>query len=78
VSACRASRTRTVAFSAKRSNGWSGSILRSFPEDFVSELEHPQPVEPVPMPKIVDIRDGIVTYDESQLRKQPDWTYTPA
>jgi NADH-quinone oxidoreductase subunit F len=55
-----------------------GSILRSFPEDFVSELEHPQPVEPVPVPKIVDIRDGIVTYDESQLRKQPDWTYTPA
>jgi len=55
-----------------------GSILRSFPEDFVSELEHAQPVEPVPVPKIVDIRDGIVTYDESQLRKQPDWTYTPA
>jgi NADH-quinone oxidoreductase subunit F len=55
-----------------------GSILRSFPEDFVSELERAQPVGPIPVPKVVDIRDGIVTYDEAQLRKQPDWTYWPA
>jgi NADH-quinone oxidoreductase subunit F len=55
-----------------------GSILRSFPEDFVSELERSQPVRPIPVPKIVDIRDGVVIYDEAQLRKQPDWTYSPA
>jgi len=55
-----------------------GSILRSFPEDFVSELERAQPVSPVPVPKVVDIRDGVVIYDEAQLRKQPDWTYSPA
>ena len=55
-----------------------GSILRDFPEDLVSELERARPGETVPIPKIVDIRDGIVTYDERQSRKQPDWTYAPA
>lgn len=55
-----------------------GSMLRRFPEEFVSGLEEVWPVGTVPVPKIVDIRDGIVTYDESQVRKQPDWTYSPA
>jgi NADH-quinone oxidoreductase subunit F len=55
-----------------------GSFLRRFPEDFVSELEQARPVEVVPVPKIVDVRDGIVTYDGAQARKQPDWTYSPA
>jgi NADH:ubiquinone oxidoreductase subunit F (NADH-binding) len=54
-----------------------GSILRDFPEDLVSELESARPGVTVPIPKIVDIRDGIVTYDERQSRKQPDWTYAP-
>jgi len=52
-----------------------GSLLRSFPEDFVTELETGALVEPLPTPKIVDIRDGVVTYDERQDLKQPDWTY---
>jgi hypothetical protein len=26
-------------------------------------------------PKIVDLADGVVVYDERQERKQPDWTY---
>jgi NADH-quinone oxidoreductase subunit F len=53
------------------------SVLRSFPEDFTAELEGAPPVEPLPVPKIVDIRDGIAIYDDKQMRKQPDWTYTP-
>lgn len=27
------------------------------------------------MPKVVDIADGVVTWDEAQARKRPDWTY---
>jgi len=30
------------------------------------------------LPKIVDLEDGRVTYDASQARKRPDWTYAPA
>jgi len=53
------------------------SLLRAFPEDFTAELEDASPLEPLPVPKIVDIHDGIATYDDSQMRKQPDWTYAP-
>jgi NADH-quinone oxidoreductase subunit F len=31
-----------------------------------------------PTPKIVDIADGVVTYDARQDRKRPDWTYADA
>ena len=31
----------------------------------------------VPVPKIVDLADGVVTYDPAQARKRPDWTYEP-
>ncbi len=54
------------------------SLLREFPNDFVRELEGAAPLEPLPVPKILDIHDGIATYDENEMRKQPDWTYTPA
>ena len=53
------------------------SLLRRFPEDFTSELEHPEPLGQFPIPKIVDIRDGVAIYDDTQRRKQPDWTYAP-
>ena len=53
------------------------SLLRSFPEDFTAELEGARPLEPLPVPKIVDIRDGVAVYDDKQSRKLPDWTYTP-
>jgi NADH-quinone oxidoreductase subunit F len=53
------------------------SLLRSFPEDFAAQLEGASAVEPLPVPKIVDIHDGLATYDERQARKQPDWTYAP-
>jgi NADH-quinone oxidoreductase subunit F len=56
------------------------SILRCFPEEFAEHLESgacPRPRHLV-VPKIVDLSDGRVTYDESQARKRPDWTYAPA
>lgn len=52
------------------------SILRSFPEDVAAHLEgtcgrqHATVV-----PKLVDLVDGHVRYDERQAAKQPDWTY---
>ena len=51
------------------------SLLRTFPDDFAAELEGAAPLEPLPIPKIVDIQDGMAIYDEKQMRKQPDWTY---
>ena len=52
------------------------SILRAFPEDFVAHLEHgcPRPRE-IPVPKIIDIADHTVVYDQRQATKRPDWTY---
>jgi NADH-quinone oxidoreductase subunit F len=52
------------------------SILRAYPEDFVAHLEGdcPRPRE-IPVPKIVDITDSVVTYDGRQGTKRPDWTY---
>jgi hypothetical protein len=55
------------------------SILRTFPEEFAAHLEqHRCPSSrQVPMPKLVDLRDGHATYDETFWRKRPDWTYDP-
>jgi NADH:ubiquinone oxidoreductase subunit F (NADH-binding) len=53
------------------------SVLRTFPEDFAAHLEGPCPSSRggVPTPKVVDLADGVATYDVDQDRKQPDWTY---
>lgn len=54
-----------------------GSILRAFPEEFAEHMERgrcPRP-RPLPLPKVVDIRDHRVRYDERQAEKRPDWTY---
>jgi NADH-quinone oxidoreductase subunit F len=54
------------------------SLLRCFPEEFAEHLEQgacPRPRDLV-LPKIVDLEDGRVVYDETQAAKQPDWTYT--
>ncbi|MFP3899422.1 MAG: NADH-ubiquinone oxidoreductase-F iron-sulfur binding region domain-containing protein [Acidimicrobiia bacterium] len=53
------------------------SVLRSYPEDVAAHLEGwcPSQRTEVPIPKVVDMADGKVTYDERQARKQPDWTY---
>ncbi|MBW3615744.1 MAG: SLBB domain-containing protein [Actinobacteria bacterium] len=53
------------------------SVLRSFPEEFAQHLELrrcPRP-RPIQLPKIVDLHDGVATYDGRQYLKQPDWTY---
>jgi NADH-quinone oxidoreductase subunit F len=54
------------------------SILEHFPEEFALHLEGRCSVTParhIVVPKIVDLGDGQVTYDERSDRKQPDWTY---
>lgn len=55
------------------------SILRDFPDDFVDHLEgHCHRRHDIPIPKIVDLADGKVVYDDRQARKRPDWTYEDA
>src|SRR5690606_13030378 len=53
------------------------SVLRTFPGDVAAHLEGWCPSERthVPPPKIADLVDGVVTWDERQERKRPDWTY---
>jgi NADH-quinone oxidoreductase subunit F len=52
------------------------SILATFPEEITEQIEagcrRPRGLVP---PVIVDIADGVPTFDERQARKQPDWTY---
>jgi NADH:ubiquinone oxidoreductase subunit F (NADH-binding) len=52
-----------------------GSILQAFPEEFAAHLEGAPAALDVPVPKIVDLVDGVAVYDERQSRKRPDWTY---
>jgi NADH-quinone oxidoreductase subunit F len=52
------------------------SLLRRFPQDFDLDVRAAS-TELLPVPKIVDLRDGVATYDAAQARKQPDWTYSP-
>jgi NADH-quinone oxidoreductase subunit F len=53
------------------------SILRSYPEEFALHLEGRCSVDPRPIhvPKLVQVADGVATYDERHAAKQPDWTY---
>ncbi len=53
------------------------SILRAFPDEFAAHIEGhcPNPRTDLIAPKIVDLADGVVTYDEHHRRKRPDWTY---
>lgn len=57
------------------------SILRAFPHEFDEHAELgrcPRPsAATVPMPKLVDLCDGVAAYDETFWRKRPDWTYEP-
>jgi NADH-quinone oxidoreductase subunit F len=54
-----------------------GSILRAFPEEFAAHLEGncPSPRGDLIAPKLVDLADGVATFDEHHRRKRPDWTY---
>ena len=53
------------------------SLLREFPEDFVAGIEHDESSPRLPVPKLIDLRDGIATFDPMTDRKLPDWTYAP-
>jgi NADH-quinone oxidoreductase subunit F len=54
------------------------SLLREFPEDFAPDTLSLASPATLPVPKIVDIREGVAVFDEAQQRKQPDWTYASA
>jgi len=56
------------------------SIVESFSDEFALHVRGRCSVEPrtIPVPKIVDLADGVVTYDERHALKQPDWTYADA
>ncbi len=53
------------------------SFLRSFPEEFADHLEGRSCSgrHDLPVPKIVDIVDGVAQFDLRQGRKRPDWTF---
>ena len=67
--------SQTRCFLAEEEQRVISSLLRTFPEDFAAELESAREIEGLPVPKIVDIRDGVAFYDDRQSLKQPDWTY---
>ena len=56
------------------------SVIRAFAEEFVEHVEAGRCPRPraLPLPKLVELRDGVATYDESFWRKRPDWTYEPS
>ena len=56
------------------------SILLAFPTEFDEHFEAPSCPRPreLPFPRIVDMNDSGVVYDDGFHRKQPDWTYLPA
>jgi NADH-quinone oxidoreductase subunit F len=55
------------------------SIMQAFSEEFVEHVELGRCPRPrrLPIPKLIDLSDGIATYDETYWRKRPDWTFAP-
>jgi NADH-quinone oxidoreductase subunit F len=53
------------------------SLLRAFPEEFAAHLEGHCSLSRTDLvaPKIVELADGVVAYDQKHRRKLPDWTY---
>lgn len=52
------------------------SLLQAFPDEVAAHEAGPCPLpRPLRFPKLVDLVDGIVTYDERHDRKRPDWTF---
>ena len=55
------------------------SILQAFADELDEHLTLgacPRP-RPLPMWTLLDLADGVATYDEAFWRKRPDWTYAP-
>jgi NADH:ubiquinone oxidoreductase subunit F (NADH-binding) len=69
---------QTRCYLAAEEQAMVSSILREFPEEFALHLEGRCSVaeRPIVVPKLVDLADGVATYDPRQASKQPDWTYT--
>lgn len=52
------------------------SLLQLYSDDVGAHLGgNAEPVEPELIAELVDIRDGIATWDERHREKQPDWSY---
>jgi NADH-quinone oxidoreductase subunit F len=52
------------------------SILQAFPEEVAEALDgRPRPERGFTVPKLLDLTDGVATYDPRQALKRPDWTY---
>jgi NADH-quinone oxidoreductase subunit F len=55
-----------------------GSVFDLFPESILAHVRDELPgVEPEPIAAMLDLTEGVVTIDEHQLAKQPDWTFEP-
>jgi hypothetical protein len=55
------------------------SVMQAFAFEFVEHVELgrcPRPRQ-LPIPKLVDLTDGVAIYDDEYWRKRPDWTYEP-
>jgi NADH-quinone oxidoreductase subunit F len=53
------------------------SLVQAFPGEVAAALDgRPPRPRGLPLPKIAELGNGQVTYDERQARKQPDWTYS--
>ena len=55
------------------------SVMQAFPEEFVEHIELGRCPRPrrLPIPKLLDLTDGVATFDDDYWRKRPDWTYAP-
>ena len=55
------------------------SVMQAFPEEFVEHLELGRCPRRrrLPIPKLIDLTDGVATFDEEYWRKRLDWTYAP-
>jgi NADH-quinone oxidoreductase subunit F len=69
--------SQTRCFLAEEEQRVIASLLVKFPEDFATDSPHDEPAS-VPVPKLIDLHDGVAVYDDRQERKQPDWTYSAA
>ena len=68
---------QTRCFLAAEEQALVSSILREYADEFALHLEGrcSVPERQIVVPKLVDLADGVATFDERQARKQPDWTY---
>lgn len=68
---------QTRCFLAAEEQALISSIMREYPDEFALHLEGrcSVPERPIVVPKLVDLADGVATYDTKQTHKQPDWTY---